>query len=397
MATDLASRIRHGVAIVAADSLSARQWEAFLASSRVEAGEGAWLAPNILPYRSWADALWMAAPTRDALPLTALQSNALWRHIVAESPEAAALVGSDGAAEWAAEAWKLLCHWLVDETRLRAAPDQPDFRAFLSWCGRYRDELHRNGWIDHATVDARLPAEDFAAPTDLVLADLPARTPAQAALLRRLETAGCRLEHWDAPSVLSSRWRIGLPDTTAELQAAAAWVRSRLAREPGTRIALVVADLEQRQPEVDRCIASLRRQLPVWHRGLGVAADPLIGAALNALELLTPEATFTTLSRWLRSPFFGAGDESARALLETRLRGDASAQLPFREAYFEGGWATRLRRDSDNTAVLLDRALAGVDGVATATLSRWVDAVAASGPIRRRHRRTDCAASGSAS
>ena len=60
MATDLASRIRHGVAIVAADSLSARQWEAFLASSRVEAGEGAWLAPNILPYRSWADALWMA-------------------------------------------------------------------------------------------------------------------------------------------------------------------------------------------------------------------------------------------------------------------------------------------------------------------------------------------------
>src|SRR5262245_2222449 len=212
MPTDLASRVRLGVAIVAVDGLAARQWEAALAAPHVSQRESAWLAPNLLSYRSWADALWMTAPAPRALPLTTLQSSVLWRRIVAESPEAAALVGSDGAAEWAAEAWRLLCHWLVDPKQLQAARDQPDFRAFLSWCSRYREELERNGWVDHATIDARLPVADAAPPPELVLADLRVHPPAQAALLRRLEEKRCRIEHWDAPSLPSRRWRIGLPD-----------------------------------------------------------------------------------------------------------------------------------------------------------------------------------------
>jgi ATP-dependent helicase/nuclease subunit B len=372
MATDLASRVRQGVAIVAVDGLAARQWEAALAATHLTHGEGAWLAPNLLSYRAWADALWIGAPETSALPLTALQSGVLWRRIVAESPEAAALVGSDGAAEWAAEAWRLLCHWLLDPAQLQAAQDQPDFRAFLSWCRRYREELECNGWVDHATIDARLPAADVEAPPELVLADPRVHTPAQTALLRRLEEERCRIEHWDAPSVPSKQSKIGLPDAAAELHAAAAWVGARAAREPRSRIAVVVADLARRRPEIDRWTASLRLSVPVWQRGRSLAADPLLGAALNAIELLTPEATFSALSRWLRSPFFGVGEESKRALLERRLRSEVCAQLPLREAYFEAGWRERLRSEAANTAAALDRALAGLADIATATPSRWV-------------------------
>jgi probable DNA repair protein len=373
MATDLASRVRHGVAIVAVDGLAARQWEAAIAAPRVSRGERAWVAPDLLSYRSWADALWIAAPATRAMPLSALQSNALWRRIVSESPEAAALVGSDGAAEWAADAWRLLCHSLVDAARLEAAPDQPDFRAFLRWCHRYREELTGNGWVDHAMIDALLPEADIEAPAELVLADLRVHTPAQAALLRRLEAEGCRIEHWDAPSVSSKHSKTELPDAAAELQAAAAWVRGRIAREPRSRVALVVADLDRRLTDVERWIASLRADLPVWHRGRSLAANPLFGAALNAVALLTPEATFSELSRWLRSPFFGAGQESARALLERRLRGEVCAQLPFREAYFAAGWAPRLRSEAASAAAALDGAFAVLADVVRATPSSWVE------------------------
>ena len=368
------SQTRDDVAIVVSGSLAARQWEAHLAGDRLERGEPAWVSLALADYRGWAASLWSSLDHERPAPLTAAQSRALWRRIVAESEEGAALIGSEGAADWAARAWELLCNWRLDPSTLRGA-EQPDFRALLSWCRRYREWLLDSDWIDHAQIDARLPdVERIQPPDQLVLADLEDLSPARTALLSKLEKSGSRIDRWTAPSVGARRHRIALADSTAEIYAAAGWLSGRLARKPGARVALIVPDLQERCAEVERVVRGAISPHPIWHSAATLTSHPLLGAALNAIELTSPRATFTTFSRWLRSPFFDDADSparSARALLEERLRREIAAQLPFAQAYREAGFGELIRRECPDAADAIDNAFKEIGTSRAATPSRW--------------------------
>ncbi len=105
------------------------------------------------------------------MPLTPPQSLALWRRVIRSSEAGAELIGERGAADWAAEAWRLLCHWRIDPASERASGEQHDFAAFLLWCREYRDALAANDWIDQAEIARRLPAAEWSAPPRVTFAD----------------------------------------------------------------------------------------------------------------------------------------------------------------------------------------------------------------------------------
>jgi probable DNA repair protein len=112
--------------------------------------------------------------------------------------------------------------------------------------------------------------------------------------------------------------------------------------------------------------------VPLWHEGGGLADAPCLGAALDSLMLGSSSATFETLSRWLRSPFFGAEDErSARAALERDLRRHVRAQLTFEVAYRDTALHTLIERATPRAGRALDAALHELNGIERATPSRW--------------------------
>lgn len=367
--------------IVVTDSLAARQWELHLSAEAIATGRRAWVTPPITIYGGWLERLWQSLPGPRALTLGSSQASALWRRIVADSPEGGRLLGARGAARWAAEAFELCCAWNVDLDRERAGAGQTDLRAFLAWRRRYLAVLDEKGWVDRAQIAGLLADEDrLLAPQRLILVDLDEPTPRQRELFDRLERGGCRIERWSSPASSSPvRMRVRLADARDELRTAVTWARAQLRATPHARIALVVPGLEERRAELERALeepladgaARGDAVTPLWYGGRALAESPRLGAALDALSLGTEAAGFETLSRWLRSPFFGDRELSALASFERELRRDVRAQLPFAIAYRETDLPGLLERASPRAAASLAAALRETQALERATPSGW--------------------------
>lgn len=337
----------NGPYLIARDGLAARQWDAYYFDADGR-DRSAGIAPPLSSYRAWLAARWQATLGSDdprAL-LTPPQSAALWRAVIESSPVAERLLEARHAARWAAHARRLLTDWRLGDGDVENADVTPDAQAFLAWQRSYVERLRESDWLDEPSLPNAIAG--YAAPTGLVLLDLGAPTKAQSALFATLQGRGCNLETREPPNVECSARQIGLQDTREELEHAAAWAVARLREQPHARLALVVPDLAK-DPAL--ALERVRRAFGAEPPALGSAAGlplgamPAIGGALGALELATPRATFATLSRWLRSPFFHGTDgpaQSAAAATEATLRNDIGAQLPFMTAYERAGLSGRL-------------------------------------------------------
>ena len=378
-----------GTALVTSGGVGARQLEGHLARRHLAEGRRAWTAPTVQTYRAWAADLWLRHldDGRRQL-LTAGQTEALWRRVIEDSTAVPGLVGYRHARKWAMEAARRLQDWNVDAAGLRASRDDPDCRAFLHWQGAYRAALAESRWMDSAAVDAALSVHASSLPCDsgetVVWADL-TPTPAQARLAQRLRDRGHRFASWEPPSVNRRCCRVPLPEAADEVRAAAEWAAEKFSRNPKQRVAIVIPRLESRRSEVqhlldDRLHAGRTRlgvegsEGSVDLQGRPAADDPLIGAALTALELFSQQGRFHTLSRWLRSPFFvsAAGEAETRCRLETRLRTGVEAQLGFLEAFHAGGLAARIRAEMPVLADGLTAAVGMMDAQPQrATPTHW--------------------------
>jgi ATP-dependent helicase/nuclease subunit B len=343
--------------------LAAQQWEIHLAEPMLARGTAAWTSAAVLTYRAWTESLWAAR--RDwssAHLLRPRQSEALWREVIADSREGAALIGSRGVAAWARDARERLAAWRLDpHAAVSSAMEGGDFAAFLRWQARYIERLREGGWVDAAGLETALARQSFPSSGLLDLAEPFEATPARRTLFDALRRAGWRIGPRPVPAASGRAVRLRLADARAELEAAARWARRRLERAPERRLAVVVPGLAERRSEVRRVFAAeglLGRAH--FEAGEPAHAGPLIGAALNALELLSPAGSFAELSRWLRgAAFFGAdGAESAAAArLEAQLRTELLAQLPFERAYAAGGLRERLQNRVPRLATRLDAAV----------------------------------------
>ena len=369
------------------NALAARQWEAYYHDATSEA-RAASITPALYSYRAWLADSWqftVAASDPRAL-LTPHQSVALWRAIIADSPAGDRLLEVRHAARWAADAHRLLADWNLGAIDVERADASPDSQAFLGWQRSYRARLADSGWLDESELPREMPR--YAAPEALVLLDLGEPTKAQTALFETLRRQGCEIEARTAPTVASTARQMGVRDSTEELRTAASWARDRLQRHPRTRIALVVPDLASDPAAV---LQRVRRAFGASGPTVGteivaigattgapLCAQPSIGAALCAIELSSARATFATLSRWLRSPYFHGVEgklQSAAAAAEAQLRSDLSAQLPFLTAYERAGLAGRL---ATLVPDLAERLRAGLQELwaprPAATLDVWAQA-----------------------
>ena len=257
-----------------------------------------------MPYASWLEGLWLAGAESHSAPLTPGQSRALWRRVIAESSEADELIGQDGVADWAAAAWDLLQRWRIEPGAERAGAGQLDYRALLSWCRAYRERLDAHGWIDRAELEKRLATAPPRSAPPAVMTDLAESHPARDALLKSLETAGATIGHETAPTVRGRQRTARLADAVDELRAALVFAQRVVTGTPTARVAVVVAGLAERQSEVARLIGTTFGEtgdVPVWNGGQPLGHDAAIGAAFNALTLLSARTPYAAFGRWLCS------------------------------------------------------------------------------------------------
>ena len=359
--------------VIVANALAAQQWEMHLAAAPIRGGAYAWETPAVLTYAAWLDELWLEQAGERGPALTANQSFALWRRVLAESEEGGELIEQAGAAEWAAAAWQLLHRWRIDPKRERAAAGQLDYRALLAWCRSYRERLDAHGWVDRAEIEGALELRATAG-SALVAADLNEPYPARTALFAQLAARGAKITAAAAPPVAADRRAARLADAAEELRAAFAWAKQQLAANPSARVALVVPTAARRHNEIDRLATAAFGTLAshvCWSDGRTLAAEPAVGAARNALTLLAASTPYAAFGRWLRSPFFATANEQfARARLDRELRAELRSQLPFQSAY-RSGIKELLAARAPESAQALARALAATGAARSATPSRW--------------------------
>lgn len=390
-------------------------------------------APEVLTYSAFTERLWLSyrGPGDPAL-LMPRQSRALWERVIAESPESERLLGPAGLAAAAEDAWRRVAAYGIDLDAFRPERQSPDFAAFLGWARAYRTHLDETGWIDRALLDAVL-AERAALSgrgslpfAGVGLADFET-VPAEQALLQSLAAAGIAVETLEAANrradddarewaealqvadssgafdiggaakgtrdVGSSRILAGgktareavvfrCADPARELESAADWAACAVRERPNGRFAIVIPDLDQRRTEVLRAFeAALRVRVDgdpaerLFVAGGGAEADlrPLVGAALNALELVLPGGGFPAFSRWLRSPFWQhtPSERAAAAIFEARWREKPAAQISFLEAYRHAGLRERLLAALPDAAQRIDAALTVLGSAERRSPAAW--------------------------
>jgi ATP-dependent helicase/nuclease subunit B len=267
--------------------------------------------------------------------LPASASQLIWARIVRDDPERSALVSPAGVARAAYQSWRNLHDYCLPVAALDGG-DSAETEAFARWCRQYAQVLTSRDWIDAAEAQSRVHA--VAAEPGLEIIGFDRLTPLQETLLTRWAAAGLEVRRVVPAAPGGSTGRVGRVsclDAAAEIEAAARWAAERLDGQRDRRLAVVVPELARRREAVRR---SFERVL-VPATGLAdgpvpeaqafelaaarpLAEQPVVGAALDLLELYVRPPDPTVLSRLLRNAFIAGApaEAAARARLDARIR-----------------------------------------------------------------------------
>jgi ATP-dependent helicase/nuclease subunit B len=274
-----------------------------------------------------------------AAPLSAAESELLWRLVVAESREELGLLRETDAARAAAQAWNL-CH---DHALDLPLPElTPEVATFNRWAERYRRRCERLARPDASLQKlqriASLPADSW--PPVMVLAGFDRLPPWIEVLTANLAERGCTLMRLADPQRDAQVEARCMASAEQELRAAAMWVRERALRSPQARIGVVVPDLQARRDDLLRVFDQI---LSPPHDSLhaGAAARPynlslgapltqqaMVQCALQLLQLGVDGLDLPAAGALLCSPFWGDEDERLqRAQLDRLLRAEGHLQV----------------------------------------------------------------------
>lgn len=295
-----------------------------------------------LPCSSWSlwlQTLWDQAQTAgvhalaEGQILTPQQERLLWLQAI-EQGGAPELLSQDSMAEMAAQAWRYLKLW---RKSWRDLPDHlEEVRLFKIWAQAFQQLCDEQGQLDSASVLERvatIAAQNLLPlPKTLILVGFDEMAPAEQAFCEQLKTQGLLIETFDPP-MPGTAIRLELPDRDSELRRAARWAAGLVTRDNSRSIGVVVPDLAQQRPLVERIFTQVfepQALLPGQPRhapGFNISAaqplaqTPVIAAALLALKLNNTDMERDPLSQLLASPFLGVEQEAgARLQLDLRMR-----------------------------------------------------------------------------
>lgn len=314
----------------------------------------------VLGYRPFRRELYIRSRSQTRYPISDRQSLAAWERVIAGSNQAATLLDVRSVARWASAAWYVLAEFGIELSALSAHDRSSDFGAFLSWTYEYREMLDRRGWTDSAGIESEIADRSELNPVGAALLGFDEPTSSQDGFFRRLSEDGWPLiRHRWLPGFHDPK-QYGADNPDHELHTALRWATRRLEETPSERIAVVIGDLDAHR----RYIESRLLDDPTVPVGFATAnraaALPALAAATNALELISAAGSFTSLSQWLRSPYFHGLDDGEHLLaaqFERDIRGTIWSQTPFLHAFEKSGLGPRLKADVPELHRRLRRAI----------------------------------------
>jgi probable DNA repair protein len=373
----LLGRLASGETMVTANNRLARILSDEYAGWRLASGDSQWPSPDILSWDAWLDRLWQAAGLAGieacgrAVP-GKRQLGSLWAAVLRSDPLAGRVLKTEGLAGHLADTRRLAVDWRIDLRHSAwSGSGNENHEAFRRWNRSFEALCEQEGWIppeDRAGVLADAISGSWAhGPVSIGLLGFDEINPGQLELLRALVDSGSRIACL-APAPKSDRasvWRSG--SDPEELDAMARWARHWLESEAGSRIAVVVPDLQRRREDVERHLAAVLTPEGQeddglgrpWNISLGVplARVPMVETAFDLFDALGRSIDIQLIGRILRSPWIrgGLAERNQRSLLEKCLRAYypralTLEQVRFRAAEFRapeerGGEQTSDRRE----------------------------------------------------
>lgn len=352
------------------------------ASGQLRAGKRAWPSPSIHSWTTWLERQYGRAFDRGAgLPrlLSPAEEWLLWRDAVAQASQELGLAFTGALAEAVRRSVRVLDDWAIPKSVVERAPGgeaellRRSLELVEARCADMAATLrHRaSSWL----VSHGLPqSATFAGFSD--------RTAARRVLMDSWSGRGASLSEPECVDETGRAYVRGCDDAEQEVLLAAAWCRSHLAADPTRRLLVVIPDLARRRQAVIRAFEqvmdperALRGEADAsgvfaLEGGRPLASHALVSHALDGLRILVRPTDFSTLSRWLRSSFFGGvcGD---RARIEIWLRSRLPPQMDVHRLLRELTDAPEtLAPAATALHSALERALHSLDGL-TASLFQW--------------------------
>jgi ATP-dependent helicase/nuclease subunit B len=282
-----------------------------------------WTTPNILPLTTWVEKIWRRyTPTQHLL--NGWQEYLIWERIVTADHQAT-LLNVQQTTALAQSAWQTCQIWQIDTAALDAEGNN-DISAFIRWSTSFMKTCQRSNWICSAqlttVLSSLLQTQPIALPQHIEIVGFDDINPALQQLLNVLSNQATVTikepkQAKVTPEVLSFN------DTDEELKAAANWAY-RMPKQPGQKIAIIVPDLGQSYPQVERIFSRLNNKTD-WYNvsaSRNLANYPLIAAACAALLLDPFNIKIKDSYQWLQSPYLTASESERQqgAQIDRQLR-----------------------------------------------------------------------------
>jgi probable DNA repair protein len=355
----LFQQLSSGLTLVTGNSRLARVLTGQYGQWRIARGDRQWQSPAILPWDGWINNLWEAASLQDiegcgrAVP-GSRQLVSLWERVLRDDPRARQLLRPESMAGRLRDTRSLVIQWRLDLHHPAWSGDENEnHSAFYHWNQAFEALCRRNNWLppedrtDYLCRAVRAGTFEVASPVALLGFD--EFNPGQIELLDALNETGHSVRPLVMTTADSSAKLWKSHSGKDELERMARWVRYWFEQEPGSRIAVVVPDLQARRKEIERHLDEIltpgqslcKDTVRPWNISMGVplARVPMIESAFDTLRLLNNRIDIQDAGRVLRSPWISGGDSerNSRALLEKCLRDNYPRQLKLAEIRYRAG------------------------------------------------------------
>jgi ATP-dependent helicase/nuclease subunit B len=316
--------------LLTANNRLARLFAAEYNAQQMADGKTAWPSAPIMPLSAWLQKSWQDATDHwpdDKIPrlLNSVQEAVLWERIVRAALLNEVTANPTALARLAQQAWQLQHAWRIK------LPDAMlttlDAQQYGQWSRAFYDRSKQENWLDLSRltdlIAESIRHKKMIPPQQFYFAGFETITPQTGALFKALEAVGCQIDFVAPPTIHVQPARIEAPSTQEEIRTAATWARTRLEKNPLSRIGIVVPDLSSRRNQIQRLfdeILAPQKLLPSGlvesdvkrpfniSQGIALLQYPLIATAFNLLSLKQNTLDTSMWSALIRSPFIGGAE-----------------------------------------------------------------------------------------